>query len=300
MRFDPCMSITLQRATPDALDEVVEAVAAWQHDGAPVQLHPGDLGWNWRVGPAELADCLRVWRRDGAVLAVGMVDDDAALVRMAIAPSVDADDAFAARLMADLSEPERGVLPVGGGSVEARSGAAFRDLLRRSGWVDDEPWTPLSRDLTAPVEQGPLRIEVIDALNVPEDVLQDRVAVQRASFANSVFTLERWRVMAAGAPYRRARCLVGYDGDGAAVAAATVWSAGEGRPGLLEPLGVHRDHRGHGYGPVITGAAAHALREMGSSSATVCTPSSNAGGVATYVSAGFRRLPDVTDLRRPA
>jgi ribosomal protein S18 acetylase RimI-like enzyme len=104
--------------------------------------------------------------------------------------------------------------------------------------------------------------------------------------------------MAAASPYRRARCLVGYDAEGNAVAAVTVWSAGEGRPGLLEPLGVHRDHRGHGYGTDITLAAATALQEMGASSATVCTPSRNVGGVAAYVSAGFERLPDVTDFRR--
>jgi hypothetical protein len=37
---------------------------------------------------------------------------------------------------------------------------------------------------------------------------------------------------------------------------------------------------------------------MGASSANVCTPASNAGGVATYASAGYTALPDVTDLRR--
>jgi ribosomal protein S18 acetylase RimI-like enzyme len=164
--------------------------------------------------------------------------------------------------------------------------------------VADESWTPLSRVLTEQVEDSDLRIEVLDAHNVRDRVVQDRVAVQRASFPNSSFSLERWQALAAGSPYRRARCLVGYDRDGAAVAAVTVWSAGDGRPGLLEPLGVHRDHRGHGHGVAITVAAAAALQEMGSSSATVCTPSSNVGAVATYASAGFRRLPDVTDFRR--
>ncbi len=166
---------------------------------------------------------------------------------------------------------------------------------RRSGWAADEPWTPLCRDLTTPVEDCGLRVEVVDAHNV-----EDRVAVQRTMFPNSTFTLERWHAMAAASPYRRARCLVGYDRDGDAVATVTVWSAGQGRPGLLEPLGVHRDHRGHGYGRAITVAAAAALQEMGSSTATVCTPSSNVGGVATYVSAGFQKLPDVTDFRRPS
>jgi ribosomal protein S18 acetylase RimI-like enzyme len=64
---------------------------------------------------------------------------------------------------------------------------------------------------------------------------------------------------------------------------------------LLEPVGAHRDHRGRGYGKAITVAAAAALREMGSSSAIVCTPSANVGGVATYRSAGFRALPEVRD-----
>ena len=73
-----------------------------------------------------------------------------------------------------------------------------------------------------------------------------------------------------------------------------------GRPGLLEPMGVHREYRGHGYGTAISVAAAAALRELGSSSATVCTASSNVGAVATYKSAGFQQLPDVRDLHRSA
>ncbi len=287
------MPITLQVPAPDALDETVETVAVWQHDGGPLQLHPGDLGWAWRLGTQALADGLRVWRGDGQILAVGMLDGPG-LIRMALAPSVDDDEAIAACLLADLSEPERGVLPAGSAAVEARFGTAFRNLLLRSGWAADEPWTPLSRTLTEPVEKFGLQVEVVDA-----HTAADRVAVHRATFPNSTFTAERWHAMAAASPYRRARCLVGYDGAGDAVAAVTVWSAGQGRPGLLEPMGVHRDHRGHGYGRDITVAAAAALQELGSSTATVCTPSSNPGGVATYVSAGFQRLADVTDFRRP-
>ncbi len=104
--------------------------------------------------------------------------------------------------------------------------------------------------------------------------------------------------MAAGPAYADARCLVGYDERDIAVAAVTVWSAGPGRPGLLEPMGVHREHRGRGYGTQITVAAAAALREMGASSATVCTASAKVGAVATYRSAGFRPLPEVRDLGR--
>jgi ribosomal protein S18 acetylase RimI-like enzyme len=293
------MPIALQACTPALLDEVVEAVAGWQQDGVPVQVHPGDFGWNWSFGAQALAAEVHVWSREGQILAAGMADATSGLIRMAIAPSVDDDEAFAARLLADLSDPRRGVLPAGGGSVEARFGAAFRGLLQRSGWVADEAWTPLSRDLTAPVEDSGLRIEVIDVDHVRDRIVQDRVAVQRASFSTSTFTVERWRAMATSPAYQRARCLVAYDDDGHAVAATTVWSAGPGRPGLIEPLGVHADHRGHGHGPAITVAAAAALQDLGASAATVCTPSSNSGGVATYVAAGFERLPDVTDFRPP-
>ena len=288
------MPTTLQTATADSLDEVVEALACWQEEGAPVQLHPGDLGWNWRLGAEDLAAALRVWRRDGQILALGLVED-AGLVRVGVTPAVDRDEAFAARLLGDLSDPALGVLSAEDASVEARSGTAFRRLLTESGWVADEPWTPLSRDLTDPVDDCGLRVEVVDASKA-----QERVEVQRAAFPNSTFTLERWHTMATSSPYQRARCLVAYDSNGAAVAAVTVWSAGHGRPGLLEPLGVHRDHRGHGFGTAISVAAAAALQEMGASSATVCTPSSNVGAVATYVSAGFRRLPPVTDFRGPS
>ncbi|MGA8117375.1 MAG: GNAT family N-acetyltransferase [Actinocatenispora sp.] len=295
------MSITLQSATPASLDEIIDAVALWQEEGAPVQVHPGDLGWAWRFGASTLADDVRVWRRDELILAAGMVDGKGGLIRMAIAPSVDEDEAFAAQLLADLSDPGRGVLPAGRASVEARFGAAFRDLLHRSGWVADEPWTPLRRSLREPVEDCGLRIEVLDADHAEDRIVHDRVAVNRAAFPTSTFTVDRWHTLAASSTYcRRARCLVAYDRDGNAVATTTVWSAGQGRPGLIEPLGAHRDHRGHGHGRAITVAAAATLQEMGASSVTVCTPSSNVGGVAAYVSAGFEKLPDVTDFCRPS
>lgn len=277
------VAITLERGTPAALDEVVGAVATWQHEGGPVQIHPGDLGWHWRMGAEDLASALRVWRRDDQILAVGVADSD--VIRLALAPSVDQDEAFAARMIADLPA----------GTVEARFGVALRGLLSESGWVADEAWTPLCRDLSGPVEECGLRIEVVGAYNAEE-----RVAVHTAAFSNSTFTVDRWRTMADASPYRRARCLIGYDEQDRAVAAATVWSAGHGRPGLLEPVGVHHEHRGHRYGTAISLAAAAALQEMGASSATVCTPSANGAAVATYVSAGYRQSPDSTDFRRPS
>jgi ribosomal protein S18 acetylase RimI-like enzyme len=292
------MVTTLEQPETARLPEVLATLAGWQDDAAPFQLHPGDLGWSWRSGAAALAPKVRVWRRGERIVALGEVDD-AAIIRLAIDPDLQDDAELARALADDLGDPGRGVLGAGSVSVEVAPGAALRDELAARGWVDDERWTPLRRRLDIPVEDPAVRIEVVGPDRVAE-MLADRVAVQRASFATSVFTEEQWHVMAGGPAYRDARCLVGYDDAGAAVAAATVWSAGPGRPGLIEPLGTHRDHRGHGHGRAITVASARVLQDLGASSATVCTPSANTGGVATYISAGYEPWPERLDLRRPS
>lgn len=286
------MAIVLAEPAVDELAEVVGALRDWQRDDTPVQLHPGDLGWFWRFGAATTAAAVRTWRRDGRIVAVGLLDG-AALLRLAVAPDARHDDMLGHRVVADLTDPARGVLGAGSVHVDAPADALVQDLLAGAGWGTADPWTPLRHDLTAPPAYPDLRIDAVGP-----DEAADRVAVQRAAFDNSTFTVERWHAMASGLPYAGARCLLALDDAGGAVAAATVWSAGPGRPGLLEPVGVHPAHRGHGYGRAITVAAAAALGELGSSSALVCTPSSNTAAVATYRSAGFRPLPEVRDRRR--
>ncbi|MEE4417862.1 GNAT family N-acetyltransferase [Streptomyces bugieae] len=288
------MAIVLRKPGVDGLSEAVDVLREWQYDGAPMQLHPGDLGWFWRFGAAATAAAVRTWSRDGRILAVGLLDGPE-LLRLTISPDAQRDEELAQQLVEDVTEPERGVLMEGKVSIEAPMDALVQDLLSEAGWDADEPWTPLRRDLTEPVRDPGVRIKVIGPEQAPV-----RAAVQRAAFDGSTFTDERWHAMAAGVPYADARCLVAYDDQDNAVAAVTVWSAGPGKPGLLEPMGVHREHRGHGYGKAITVAAAAALQELGSSSAIVCTPSSNAGAVATYRSAGFRQLPEIRDRYRDA
>ena len=290
VRLNGGVSITL--ATPDSheLTRLVRSLADWQREGGPVQLHPGDLGWFWRFGPSATATAVRTWSRGGRVLALGLLD--APVLRVGIDPGADDDEELARAMLADVSVPERGVL-ASDGTIESRGGAAFRRLLSDEGWSAGESWRPLRRDLTTPVDDCGLRVEVIGPARVAE-----RVRVQRAAFEGSTFTEQRWREMAEGPLYRDARCLVGYDDAGVPVAAVTVWSAGVGRPGLLEPMGVHPEHRRHGYGRAICLAAAKVLRELGASSATVCTPNANVAGVATYVSAGYVELAPVTDFRR--
>ena len=286
--------MTLTLNTPDvlALDTVIDALRRWQRDDAPLQLHPGDVGWFWRFGAETTAAALRTWERDGAIQAVGLLDGPD-LLRLAIDPDAHTDEALAKAIVASVSDPAQGVLPTGERYVEAPVGVRVRDALTEAGWKTSEPWTLLRHDLTGNPDRLGVRITVTRSADAAV-----RAAVQRASFERSTFTDQLWRTMATGPAYADARCLVAHDDDGNAVAGVTIWSAGAGRPGLLEPMGVHRDFRGRGYGHPITSAAVAGLRELGSSRALVATPASNRGGVATYLSAGFERLRDRRDLHR--
>lgn len=287
------MAIVSGKPGVDGLSAAVGALRAWQDEGAPTQLHPGDLGWFWRWGAEATAEAVRTWSRDGRILAVGLLDGPD-LLRLTTAPDAWRDEELARRVADDVTVPERGVLPAGKVSVEAPTGVRLQELLtERGGWSFDAPWTPLHRDLTEPVHHPGVRIEAVG----PERA-QVCAAVHRSAFGGGRFTAERWHAMAAGLPFTEARSLVAYDDRGSAVATVTVWSAGPGRPGLLEPMGVHADHRGQGHGRAITLAAADALRDLGASSALVCTPTANAGAVATYMSAGFRPRPEVRDRIR--
>jgi GNAT superfamily N-acetyltransferase len=212
---------------------------------------------------------------------------------------VHQDEPFALRIVADVGEPATGVLAAGDATIEARGASALSEQLAKEGWLPDEPWTPLKRDLVAPVEGTGLRIETVEP-----DRTAGWVSVHWSAFRGTPMPEERvrnfvngWRAAAEGPFFDGARILSLYD-DSDAVAVAAVWSAGAGRPGLIEPMGVHQDHRGRGYGTTMTRAAAAVLREMGSSSAIVCAESSNTGAVATYLAAGFSADVEVTDWHR--
>ncbi|WP_030922467.1 GNAT family N-acetyltransferase [Streptomyces sp. NRRL B-24720] len=288
------MTIVLGTPTAGGVREAMGALREWQYDGAPMQLHSGDIGWNYRFGTAETAAVVRTWSRGGQILAVGMLDSPTVL-RMTVAPDAFQDEDLARRLVEDLSLPERGVLPEGAVSIEAPLGLLLHDLLTKEGWGVDEPWTPLFRDLAEAVEDPGVQIKAVG----PEQA-QDFADVLRSAFNTSRPTRDYWHAMSAGPFHSDARCLGVYDDQGNPAAVVTVWSAGPGKPGLVEPMGVHEDHRGRGYGRAITVAGAAALREMGSSSVRVCTPSSNVGGVATYKAAGFEARPEIGDRIRKA
>ena len=122
MVSDPGMAVTSSTPDVNALGDVVQALREWQDDAAPIQLHPGDVGWFWQFGAEATAAALRTWSRDGRIVAVGLLDGPD-LVRLTTAPEAMRDEELAQQIVEDVSDPERGVLPAGRVAVEAPPGA---------------------------------------------------------------------------------------------------------------------------------------------------------------------------------
>lgn len=290
------MRITLHTPTPAHLEQVVSTLATWQRDDATFQLHPGDIGWFWRKGAHATAAALRTWSRDGdLLLAVGLRDEED-LLRLALAPEVLGDAAVAEQLVADIVDPERGVLPAGTVTLELPTDAAAHAALEEQGWSLVDPWAIMRHDLTT-VADHDLRIEVIDAASAAVWA-QVHCAAWGGDPEDEPAVEARWQQMASGIPFAQARCLVGFDADDRPVATVTVWSAGPGRPGIIEPMGVDPAHRGRGHGRSMNIAAAAALRDLGCSAGFVATTGSNTGAVAAYESAGFATINERLDRQR--
>lgn len=299
------MTLSFETPTCDQLVELAEELAQWQQIPWAGQLHPGDLGWHSSVGAERLAGDLRVWKNGTRPVALGMLDGPG-LIRFAIAPDCSADESLAHAMAGDLANPASPFPDDPVNVVEARGATALQAELRRRGWAEDEEWTPLVLELTGEprweqLEQSGLRIEIVGAEEAAE-----WTAVHWSSFKGTPYTDEaregfvrRWSTLMTGPLADHAQSLIGYDSTGTAVAVTTVWSAGEGRPGLVEPMGVHRDHQGKGYGVAITQAGARALHQAGASAAAVVAENSNPAALATYTAAGFTAGASVSDLARP-
>src|SRR5690606_21460086 len=134
------MTIVLGAPGVDGLGGVAGVLREWQYEGAPVQLHPGDLGWFWRFGAEATAAAVRTWSRAGRILAVGLLDGPG-LVRLAIAPDARQDEELARRLADDMTG--RAVLPEGKAQADASMSPPGQDLPSYRDYTDVTPWPPL-------------------------------------------------------------------------------------------------------------------------------------------------------------
>jgi GNAT superfamily N-acetyltransferase len=285
------MNLSVEHVTRAGAGAAIDALMSWEAPGCyPTGLHAGDVGWQLRMDD-DVVDRSLIMVRDGAdVVAVALLDQPS-LLRPALRPD-RVHDLQLATVLADLAEGLDGDAP--SSSSEAPGGSALRTILSSRGWtVDTDAWTVLYRPLTAADAADD------DGLSHPladDDDIADRVEVQRSAFEGSTFTVQRWHQMAAGPGYDPALDLLRRADDGTPVAAATGWSAGPGRCGILEPVAAHPDSAGHGHGRAVSRAVIAALARAGASGVAVHTPLSNAGAVRAYEACGMRQVELTTDL----
>jgi GNAT superfamily N-acetyltransferase len=285
-------AVQVKRLERHQLDELVTSLRAWESPGGyPLGLHVGDVGWHARLGDEKLGGSVRVLERDGDVVAAGLFEPG--LARPRLAPGCETDPDVCAALADEIeTDPGEQVWS------DAAPGSLLRTALSARGWtLDPEPWVVLYRPLSA--SDADLGDPQVRPVQESHDVA-DRVAVQRAAFEGSTFTVEAWHRMSATAAYDPALDLLARDSDGTPVAAATAWSAGPGRSAILEPVGSHPEHRGGGHGRRVVLAALGALARAGASGVTVHTPADNRVAVAAYESCGLRRLHSTEAMVRDA
>lgn len=297
------MSLDLHIPSPAEFTVTAGTLGSWQQDPWPGCLHPGDLGWHSLVGQARTAADLRVWSRDGVAVAIGMFDGEDAF-RLAVSPGATDDHEVARGIRDDLGAPNGRVRLAADVLLEARGARALRTELARD-WLEDEHWIPLTMSLAEPIDTSPVELAGLRIDEVGVESAGAWIEVHWQAFksiplddATRSRFVDRWIAMATGPFAHLATQLLAYDQHDVPVAVSTVWTAGAGRPGLIEPMGVHPAHRGKGYGSAITVAGAAALQRADASVAAVVAEGSNSGALATYSGAGFEQHPSVADLRR--
>jgi ribosomal protein S18 acetylase RimI-like enzyme len=262
------VSLARLRLNPAETGPALRALCAWTPVDVPGGgLHPGDVGWHLRFEDAGVF----LWIDDEVPVAVGFLDSS--VLRVTAAPGADL-----VALAADAEEL-------------LESGNAASDGLAIPGWEPEpgESWLALSWT-PRPVSSRAESVDEADAA--------DRVLVQRAAFAKSTFTVERWHTMKRSPAGGLAVEALVRTPAGEPAAAAAGWFAGEGRCGLLEPVGTHPDHRGHGYGRDAVLGACAALVDRGASAVAVVAMSTNVAAVALYRSAGFTVVREHRDWVR--
>jgi hypothetical protein len=276
------------------LERIVATLLRWQGpDWYGGGLQAGDMGWKHRFGAQAVADAITEFvDGDGETLAI-MMQDTPGRWWFAMDPARYRDRELAEVIgaWADQRPPDVAC------SIDGpASPAVWREVLARRGFDSASEafvhfWQPLSA-----ADGGD--VPGVSATRSAKDI-EDRVLVQRGAFENSTFTVERWRAMAAGPGFHPELDLVARTDTGAPASALTAWFGGEGRCGMIEPMGTHHVHRRLGHGVRVLRGACAALAKLGASGVTVMTPASSPAAVGVYRAAGFKSMGQLTEMVRP-
>lgn len=249
----------------------------------------GDLGWALRHGATTTARDLRRWIDAGGTTgAIGFLEDPTALW-LTIDPARLMDGDLAEAIAKDAIND--GLTEVGCASTPS----SIRVALGRRGFeIDSTPWVHLWKSL---VDDDLIEIPGVVTTS-SEALIQQRIAVEQSAFENSTFSGEKWRQLAVGPSFRPELDLLAVDEAGEGVAALTAWLPGEGKCGMIEPMGTRADRRREGHGRRVLLASFCALRRLGASGVRVFAVRGNEVAVATYKAVGFRVIDlDTTMVR---
>ena len=278
---------------------LVAALAGWEPFGGHVtQLHAGDVGWFLRLPDDQVEGPLHGWWRGDRLVAVALVDG--VIARPRLSP-----DSVGDRELCESVAEVVAAMPGAEVWTDAQPGSVLRTLLVARGWeLDRDVWVALHvsfsggwDELAPAVLREAAAVEGV-APTVTDADVDDRVSVQQVAFRHTTFGSEAWRRMAAGPGFDPALDLLARDPGGAAVAAATAWSAGRDKCGILEPVGTHQEHRDQGHDRRVVLAAMDALQRAGASGMSVSTPGRNQPGIALFRSCGMRPVESLQALTR--
>ncbi|HZD68043.1 MAG TPA: GNAT family N-acetyltransferase [Actinomycetes bacterium] len=264
---------------------------------ASTSLRVGDLAWLARDHThRELALDIRIWEGDeGRLLGWTFYRSNGGFL-VFVAPGCG-DDALVDEMLAVIDEAARtsvaaGDAPVslhtyGIDTVRSAEDRLLAAALRRRGFEADRSGGVLSRRLDHQLREPTLpRGYRLAAVRTSEQVV-GRVTAQRAAFAPSGLTLERYERVRRTWPYRPDLDRIVTTAAGVVVAFCTAWIDEENAAGLLEPVGTHPAHQRRGLGKAVCLDALRALRDAGARTAQVAYESDAAH--ALYRAVGFER-----------
>jgi ribosomal protein S18 acetylase RimI-like enzyme len=173
---------------------------------------------------------------------------------------------------------------------------AFDDDAPRIAFLEGSGFRPTQhvmldyrRDLTAPiaVNNPP---DGMRLRHVGDEDLVERVAVHRASWLRSTWSLETYRKVRSSPVYDAELDIVLEAADGAFASYCICWADPHTRVGSYEPVGTRPQWRGRGVGRAVILEGFRRLGARGMLAARVGTAGFNAPAQALYESCGFVRI----------
>jgi ribosomal protein S18 acetylase RimI-like enzyme len=293
--------ITTEAATgtEDLLAAASILSRAWVDEAPFVASHPGDLEWWYALAaPDPLSAHLRLWRRDGTLMAWSWVRHGQVHWEIHV-PRGSSDeagllDAILEDAIAGSDEPLHAWTP--------EDDPATRTTLDRHGFQpEDVRLSQFQRRLT-----GEPRIAAMSLpdgyrlrhVNGPVDLVE-RIAIHRAAFPHATLGVEHYARLMALPHYRLEDDLVIEAPDGTLAAFAMAWWDPAARVGEFEPVGTHPDHRRRGLGRALLSYGLRRYRDLGAVAVQIYSHADNPASEGLYQAVGFRRRRHRRRYERP-